>query len=600
MLSRAKRLPRYAALIAFVLALAACGGGGSGSSSDAGGGSDSGSSTDSGGSGGSGGSGDAGSGDSPELESNSTDGQVKLEWSQQDKANAYNLYYATEGDIDPANFQIWINDHNGEEVAGITDSSYTVEGLEAGTEYHFAVTPVVDGQEGDKSNEVSVTPEDSGDRVSTLNDTGITYCFDGEPGNYNAHVEECPVEGYPNQDGDVGRDAAAAAGELDKEGIGARGLDYTKIDADGNELPDGADDWACVRDNHTGLMWEVKRPDRGFRGVDSRYSWYDPDDPTNGDGVSNAGEACGGISCDTHHYVQAINDRELCGVSDWRMPSVNELHSLAYRAGGSATFPMKVDDGLFPTDPTFFGQWTSSPSAANRDAAWDVNLYNGTDDNPGAGNRRACSSGQRIRLVREVDNTAESTAPAMASASSEMPSAADNCAGNLPPRSPSSEFTAVEGGSVVHHQPTGLEWQRCPAGMEWNGDTCSGSAKTMDWQAALQYAAERDGWRLPNINELRSIVERCRTGPAVNQAVFPETGSVQYYSSSPARRAARTDLYKMGGVWTVDFEQGTSRMTRDPDKEDLIGSSRGCPEEFPCPPFAKELPHRVRLVRTPQ
>ena len=114
---------------------------------------------------------------------------MELQWGEGEDADAYNLYYATRGDIDADNFQIWINDHNGEEVSGINGNSHTVEDVEAGTEYHFAVTPVVDGEEGDKSNEVSVTPEESDRNFGKLNDTGITFCHDEQT------AQDCPAGG---------------------------------------------------------------------------------------------------------------------------------------------------------------------------------------------------------------------------------------------------------------------------------------------------------------------------------------------------------------------------------------------------------------------
>ena len=36
---------------------------------------------------------------------------------------------------------------------------------------------------------------------------------------------------------------------------------YTKLDAGGNDLPDSAASWTMVRDNVTGLIWEVKTDD---------------------------------------------------------------------------------------------------------------------------------------------------------------------------------------------------------------------------------------------------------------------------------------------------------------------------------------------------
>jgi hypothetical protein len=74
------------------------------------------------------------------------------------------------------------------------------------------------------------------------------------------------------------------------------GTGYTKIANDGSELPDSAvlgtkpTDWACTKDNKTGLIWEVKTNDRGLRDTWKRYFWYNPDGTTNGYATYNKGE----------------------------------------------------------------------------------------------------------------------------------------------------------------------------------------------------------------------------------------------------------------------------------------------------------------------
>ena len=55
---------------------------------------------------------------------------------------------------------------------------------------------------------------------------------------------------------------------------------YTKIANNGAELPDSAyfgsntGDWACTRDNATGLIWEVKTTS-GLRNQSNTYTNYD-------------------------------------------------------------------------------------------------------------------------------------------------------------------------------------------------------------------------------------------------------------------------------------------------------------------------------------
>lgn len=131
----------------------------------------------------------------------------------------------------------------------------------------------------------------------------------------------------------------------------------------------------------------------------------------------------------------------------------------------------------------------------------------------------------------------------------EIPSATDDCESDLVETTPSSEFTPLEGGAVVRHERTGLEWRRCPEGMDWTGSGCSGTALTRTWQGALQYADDVDGWRLPDINELRSIVERCRRSPSINQQVFPDTPPSLFWSASPY--AGGSDR-----AWGVSFGYG--------------------------------------------
>ena len=76
----------------------------------------------------------------------------------------------------------------------------------------------------------------------------------------------------------------------------------------------------------------------------------------------------------------------------------------------------------------------------------------------------------------------------------------------------------------------------------------------MTWAAALS-AAEASthagyiDWRLPNIKELRSLVEECRGTPAINDTVFPGASSSGVWSGSPS-------AYDAPVAWGVDFYGG--------------------------------------------
>lgn len=222
--------------------------------------------------------------------------------------------------------------------------------------------------------------------AGALNDTGITDCTD------YASILPCPVAGFPRQDAEMGRDAAALAGQLDKKGGGHAGFDYTKLDGAGKPLPAGATAWACVRDNVTGLVWENKTADGGLRDYRNTYSWYNPNSAINGGdpGTQNGG-SCSGSACDTYAYAKAVNAKKLCGFSAWRLPSRGELYSLMDSSIASPG-PM-IDDNYFANTPSAMF-WSASPIVALSDYAWVVYFNYGSVD--GAGKDASLA----VRLVR--------------------------------------------------------------------------------------------------------------------------------------------------------------------------------------------------------
>ena len=226
--------------------------------------------------------------------------------------------------------------------------------------------------------------------IGGLNDTGIARCA-----NHSTDNLDCPVAGFEGQDGEFGRDAKARASTLAKIGGGAAGFDYSKIAADGSVLAiqDAAWDangteaagsqWSCVRDNVTGLIWEIKTTDGGLRDGNHTYSWYNPDSNTNGSsaGTQNGG-SCTGSVCDTHAFVQAVNSQGLCGANDWRMPTRLELMGIV----NNGQVNPAITTSYFPNTPSVWF-WSSSPHAGLSDDAWGVyfgsglvlNFYKGYD-----------------------------------------------------------------------------------------------------------------------------------------------------------------------------------------------------------------------------
>jgi hypothetical protein len=122
----------------------------------------------------------------------------------------------------------------------------------------------------------------------------------------------------------------------------------------------------------------------------------------------------------------------------------------------------------------------------------------------------------------------------------------------IPFSTPSSDFTLYDNGTVTHNA-TGLMWMRCSMGQTWQGERCTGGASDFTWQQALtqsgtNYAGYSD-WRLPNKNELTSIVELRCYNPSINNAIFPDTPTAAFWSSSP-------NTYNGNYAWSVGFYDG--------------------------------------------
>lgn len=201
------------------------------------------------------------------------------------------------------------------------------------------------------------------DPYTILNDTGIITCaheFDSEL--------NCPVGDHPRQDAQNGRDATH-----NYNNDGHAGFSFTKLDANGRSLSAGASSWSCVRDNVTGLIWEVKTDDRGLQDKDNYYSWHNPDNSSNGGwaGALDNGK-CTESRCDTRGYIYEMNNRSICGIRSWRLPTIKELENIVIRDGRAPT----IDTKYFPNTESE-EYWTISPDAYNSSNAWVVDFYNG-------------------------------------------------------------------------------------------------------------------------------------------------------------------------------------------------------------------------------
>jgi len=240
-----------------------------------------------------------------------------------------------------------------------------------------------------------------------LNDTGQITCYDNtaSTGTVSPGTPAPETTGFNEQDCTRGAAAADAMGRMVKiGGSSVPGRDYSKIANDGSVLPAdamlgaGPGDWACTRDNITGLIWEIKTDNNGLRDKDWTYTWYDADGNING-GSAGTQEGVGCNStlthCNTTAYRDAVNaltgSNRLCGATDWRLPSGKALQSLVHYGASAAPY---IDGTYFPNTVNS-SYWSDESLAFTASNAWNVNFNDGILTVNSKNN-----FGRQVRLVR--------------------------------------------------------------------------------------------------------------------------------------------------------------------------------------------------------
>jgi hypothetical protein len=233
-----------------------------------------------------------------------------------------------------------------------------------------------------------------------------------------------------------------------------------------------------VTDTDTGLVWE-----QCAQGLYSSVSLCDA-----GRATEVTWEAALAL-------VTARNLDNHLGHNDWRLPNKNELESIVKLD----TSNPRIDTTAFPNAPWSY-TWTSTSYAPdNLQQAWAV-YFGG-----GAPNAIPKTLAYPVRLVR--GGQAMATFDAL----------------------PSGSNGGTTGGTVTD-PATGLMWDRCALGLFSTSGVCdTGQATQLSWEAALAEVTARNfdkhlgysDWRLPNKNELESIVTLQNSSPAIDTTVFP-------------------------------------------------------------------------------
>ncbi len=311
--------------------------------------------------------------------------QINLEWPAVLGASDYEVYRAT-NNISASSTKIT--------NPNPTTESYTDTGLITNTLYYYWLKACSSSCSG-YSNVVSARTQSN---IQSSNDTGITFGGDYSSGN-NSSCTSNISDTSPTilQDCHQGRDAQASTGTLSKVGAGHGGFDFSKLDSNGNTLSSSASSWSCVKDNNTGLVWEVKTNDGTTTIGDTNYNIHHKDNTYRWGGLTAIGRDHssreGTYYDDWNTLINGSNTESLCGFNNWKVPTINELYSIANLDSKNPANNPAIDTNYFPNTTSLY-YWSSSPYATFSSNAWQLHFDYGDDyldDRDGSG---------RVRLVR--------------------------------------------------------------------------------------------------------------------------------------------------------------------------------------------------------
>ena len=252
--------------------------------------------------------------------------------------------------------------------------------------------------------------------MRTLNDTGITKCFDHDKRLTDYPYVECSEIDLLDQDAQKGRDVQSSTNNsidgrkgfsFEKRGSSGHSLIVQNAQWDDKGSENAGSKWSCVEDKVTGLIWEVKLADTSLRGARKSCHWYSDNNSTNGGSTGIDSHALNSSYCTTQSYINHINSIGLCGFSDWRLPMREELRSLVdYGAIVDhgrlySSFPPLIDSHYFPNNRSST-YWSYTSAAASYPTAiystikkaWVVDFKDGREKMEGK------FSLNHLRLVR--------------------------------------------------------------------------------------------------------------------------------------------------------------------------------------------------------
>jgi hypothetical protein len=161
---------------------------------------------------------------------------------------------------------------------------------------------------------------------------------------------------------------------------------FIKVSDSGEDLPDDALAWTCVRHNVTGLLWEA----RVSRQTPAHPCGDGPQSTSQCTGFTNFGD---GRSFDASTVPAAVGT--MCGKSGWRLPTIDEGIALV-----SDFAPPPDSNSSSPSWITWFAAdidwgWTTSPSPGDPTLARMISFSQGD-----VGSLPRSDAFGNVRLVR--------------------------------------------------------------------------------------------------------------------------------------------------------------------------------------------------------
>ncbi|MDX9805221.1 MAG: DUF1566 domain-containing protein [bacterium] len=204
-----------------------------------------------------------------------------------------------------------------------------------------------------------------------------------------------------------------------------------------------------------------------------------------------------GSACTRQGAINYCNELAYGGKNDWRLPEINELETLPdYGKQNPA-----IDDFLFPGT---FANYFWSSSYHNENYSWALHFE------VGGANLQGPTEYYYVRCVREAVLSAHPL-----------------------------NISTVSGDSIVTDSVTKLIWvNETVSGKTWK--------EAMTYCETLNYAGFTN-WRLPNENELKSLINRAKSSPASD---FPGDSYVLWSST--------TQVEKIYSTYSINFSQGVS------------------------------------------